>query len=89
MKGFTFSPHLIHLFLTTLLTLFLRVFNLQGKDTMMMLTMDIHGNTFRVSPDATLLFAVPCLVSWTQTFSMHFSQKQYILLIRILREHQM
>jgi hypothetical protein len=32
MQVFTFNPHLIHLFVTTFLTLFLKVFNLQGKD---------------------------------------------------------
>jgi hypothetical protein len=31
MQVFTFSPHLIHLFVATFLTLFLKVFNLQGK----------------------------------------------------------
>jgi hypothetical protein len=29
---FTFSPHLIHLFVRTFLAPFLKVFNLQGKD---------------------------------------------------------
>jgi hypothetical protein len=32
MQVFTFNPHLIHLFVTVFLTLFLKVFNLQGKD---------------------------------------------------------
>jgi hypothetical protein len=32
MQVFTFNPHLIHLFVTTFLTLFLKVSNLQGKD---------------------------------------------------------
>jgi hypothetical protein len=32
MQVFTFNPHLIHLFVTTFLTLFLKVFSLQGKD---------------------------------------------------------
>jgi hypothetical protein len=32
MQVFTFNPHLIYLFVTTFLTLFLKVFNLQGKD---------------------------------------------------------
>jgi hypothetical protein len=32
MQVFTFDPHLIHLFVTTFLNLFLKVFNLQGKD---------------------------------------------------------
>jgi hypothetical protein len=31
MQVFTFSPHLIHLFVTTSLTLFLKVLNLKGK----------------------------------------------------------
>jgi hypothetical protein len=33
MQVYAFNPHLIHLFVTTFLTLFLKVFNLQGKDT--------------------------------------------------------
>jgi hypothetical protein len=32
MQVFTFNLHLIHLFVTTFLTLFLKVFNLQGKE---------------------------------------------------------
>jgi hypothetical protein len=32
MQVYTFNPHLIHLFVTTFLTLFLKVFNLEGKD---------------------------------------------------------
>jgi hypothetical protein len=32
MQVFTFNSHLIHLFVTTFLTPFLKVFNLQGKD---------------------------------------------------------
>jgi hypothetical protein len=32
MQVFTFNPHLIHLFVTTFLPLFLKVLNLQGKD---------------------------------------------------------
>jgi hypothetical protein len=32
MQVFTFNPHLIHLFVTTSLPLFLKVFNLEGKD---------------------------------------------------------
>jgi hypothetical protein len=32
MQVFTFNPRLIHLFVTTFLTLFVKVFNLQGKD---------------------------------------------------------
>jgi hypothetical protein len=31
MQVFTFNPHLIHLFVTTFLTLFLKAFNLQVK----------------------------------------------------------
>jgi hypothetical protein len=33
MLVFTFNPHLSQLFVTTFLTLFLKAFNLQGKDT--------------------------------------------------------
>jgi hypothetical protein len=32
MQVFTFNPHLIHLFVTTFLILFLKVFNLQRKE---------------------------------------------------------
>jgi hypothetical protein len=31
MQVYTFSSHLIHLFVTTFLTFFLKVFNLQGR----------------------------------------------------------
>jgi hypothetical protein len=48
MQVFTFNPHLIHLFVTTFLTLFLKVFNLQGIDASKsagnLLTNYIHAN---------------------------------------------
>jgi hypothetical protein len=43
MQVFTFNPHLIHLLVTTFLTLFLKVFNLQGKDAS-----KSAGNWFKV-----------------------------------------
>jgi hypothetical protein len=32
MQVFTFNSHLIHLYVATFLTIFLKVFNLEGKD---------------------------------------------------------
>jgi hypothetical protein len=43
MQLFTFNPHLIHLFVTTFLALFLKVFNLQGKDASKHYTIKAYG----------------------------------------------
>jgi hypothetical protein len=71
-KLFTFNPHLIHLFVTTFLTLFLKVFNLKGKDARkyigLNLAMATHDLLCKTSIDKGLVYSPKDESSMTRYF---------------------